>query len=83
MKRSEYSDRVLQIRRLINTLADDMGATYSTRLQHWDKIVNDALNGDLAPMFEDDCELVTSGAALAHTEGDCTVYFWLTRQTIK
>ena len=83
MKRSEYSARVLEIRRLINTLADDMGATYSTRLQHWDKVVNDALNGDLVPMFEDDRELATSGAALAHIEGDCTIYFKLTRQTVK
>ena len=45
----DYKQHLIVIRTLMNTLADKMGATYSSRLSYLEKIINDAVNGDLLP----------------------------------
>lgn len=44
---AEYKAKVAEIRTLINNLADEMGATYSTQSIYLTKIINDAVNGNL------------------------------------
>lgn len=47
MTLEEYKKRVLEIRRMINQLADEMGAVYSTHHIYLTKIINDAVNGNI------------------------------------
>jgi hypothetical protein len=48
MTDKEYAARLLEIRVKVNTLLDDMGATYSTRVEMLEKVLNVAMNGDLS-----------------------------------
>lgn len=43
----EYKTRLLEIRRKVNELLDDIGATYSTEPELLEKVLNIAMNGDL------------------------------------
>ena len=45
MTKQEYINRLLQLRAEINLLADDCGATYTTRGQVIENIINESLNG--------------------------------------
>lgn len=44
---AEYKAKVVEIRILINSLADEMGSTYDTHPIYLTKIINDAVNGNL------------------------------------
>ena len=46
MEFDEYKDRLMEIRVKVNTLLDDIGATYSTQPEMLEKILNIAMNGD-------------------------------------
>lgn len=47
MTAKEYREKCYDIRVLINQLVDDLGATYNTSPAILEKVINDALNGDL------------------------------------
>ena len=43
----EYRKRCLELRRIINIFMDDIGATCDNSPAFLDKLLNDALNGDI------------------------------------
>lgn len=48
MTDKEYAARLLEIRVKVNTLLDDMGATYDNKAEMLEKVLNVAMNGDLS-----------------------------------
>ena len=46
MINTEYIAKLSQIRILINTLCDDIGATYNSYPYVLENVLNDAMNGD-------------------------------------
>ena len=48
MTNKEYADRLMGIRIAVNELCDDLGATYETRREILEKVLNNALFGDLS-----------------------------------
>ena len=48
MTDKEYAARLLEIRVKVNTLLDDMGATYDNHVEMLEKVLNVAMNGDLS-----------------------------------
>ena len=57
MTKKEYAEKVNNLRYLLNTLADELGARYSTHLYIQETIINDIINADLIPGFEDETEV--------------------------
>ena len=47
MTKKEYSSRLCDIRILVNELCNDLGSTYNTAGIVLEKVLNDAMNGDL------------------------------------
>ena len=44
---NEYTTRLLEIRVKVNELLDDLGVTYDTAPEMLEKVLNNAMNGDL------------------------------------
>ena len=42
----EYRNRMIEIRRMVNSLIDDMGGTYCNAPEMLEKVLNIAMNGD-------------------------------------
>ena len=48
MTNEEYKKRLLEIRRAVHSLCDDLGSTYSTSAEVLERVLNVAMNGDLS-----------------------------------
>lgn len=74
MKNQEYTTRVCEIRKQINTLASDMGATHSGFIGYLEKIINDAVNGDLTSVDMEANVEIPHGMKVPLLKTDCKYF---------